>query len=155
MTKIPLDDEIHGLKEYLDLENMRLNGELSYAFIIDKSVQVDEVDIPPMLIQPFLENAIKHGITPKGNKGHIDVYMVKAGEYLQVDIIDDGIGIEQSLKKNHKGKVDDASLGMSITKERLAVLDKHGLAEHLSINELKDSIGRPIGTKLVLKIKIA
>jgi signal transduction histidine kinase len=154
MTKIPLDDEIRHLTEYLDLETMRLNDGLTYQFHLGQGVDVNEIDIPPMVIQPFLENAIKHGITPKGGQGHIDIYLILESAHLIVEIIDNGIGIEQSLQRKKTAEDKHPSLGVSIVQERLSILEGRPSDEQITIKEMHDEQGDPIGTKVVLRIKL-
>ena len=129
--KIPIKDEIETLELYMDLEKLRLNNKFDYQIITDEELDVQFEEIPPMLIQPYVENAIWHGISHKASKGTIKICFVLATEnLLKCEIIDDGVGREKAIeiKNSQRHQEKNKSLGMSITKDRLKI-----------INSLKDS----------------
>lgn len=88
---VPLSDEIEQLQLYLKLEQLRFP--FSYSLTVDKNIEPDAIEIPGMLIQPFVENAVKHGIAPRGT-GEIIIRLSLQDQLLTIDIIDDGSGIE-------------------------------------------------------------
>ena len=88
---VPLSDEIEQLQLYLKLEQLRFP--FSYSLTVDKNIEPDAIEIPGMLIQPFVENAVKHGIAPRGT-GEIIIRLSLQDQLLTIDIIDDGPGIE-------------------------------------------------------------
>ncbi|MCD6069249.1 MAG: signal transduction histidine kinase, LytS [Bacteroidetes bacterium] len=125
---ISLKDELDTLKLYLDLEIMRMGGTISYTFDIDPDLDLQNNFVPPLIIQPFVENAIWHGILPKGEKGRIEINLKKhSARLLHCTITDDGIGIEQSKKQKRSGI--HTSKGMKITEERLGLLNAVSAAE--------------------------
>ena len=129
--KIPIKDEIETLELYMDLEKLRLNNKFDYQIIIDEDLDIQFEEIPPMLLQPYVENAIWHGISHKESEGTIKIcFFLEHEDLLKCEIIDDGVGRKKALdiknaqSRNEKNK----SFGMSITKDRLEI-----------INSLKDS----------------
>nr|WP_255695637.1 histidine kinase [Pedobacter sp. MC2016-14] len=135
---ITLEEEIEYLTLYLSLEKKRFGDKLEYSFKIDEAIDVEETLIPSMLLQPFVENAIWHGIMPKENGGTVTVEItIENKNYLLIQIMDNGIGISNSLsaKKNtHKSK------GMSLTQERINLLNQIELNPiEISINQSGES----------------
>jgi len=154
---ISLDEEIDMLKLYLDLERMRFSNKFSYSIILDEGLDSSNLNIPTMVIQPFIENAIWHGLLPKESLDGILKIHFKENESNQdeilCEIIDNGIGrakseaIKSQLKKHH-------SKGINITRERLKRLSKLDLSEPFEIIDLVDQNGIAVGTKVVLHLPI-
>jgi LytS/YehU family sensor histidine kinase len=121
--KITIKDEIDILELYMDLEKLRLNNKFSYQIIVDENIDEQFEEIPPMLIQPYVENAIWHGISHKTGDGIIKVsFHLVEENLLKCEIEDDGVGRKKTGELNKKrGK--NTSLGMSITKERLEIIN--------------------------------
>ncbi|MFK7786674.1 MAG: tetratricopeptide repeat protein [Crocinitomicaceae bacterium] len=117
---VSIRDEIETLKLYLDIEMIRLDGKIDYRFDLDPNLDILNNFIPPLVIQPFVENAIWHGILPKegDEKGEVTVNISRhSGKLIRCSIIDNGIGISQSLSM--KTNTTHNSKGMSLTEERL------------------------------------
>lgn len=112
---ISLDQEIEALKLYLQIENLRLSKQFTYTIKMDKSIDPKFVSIPPLIIQPFIENSIWHGFVHKKEEGHIDLIIEKKADKLEIKIIDNGVGRMKSkeIEKNRERK---RSYGISITK---------------------------------------
>lgn len=119
---INLEEEIEYLNLYLSLEKNRFGEKLVYEIVVDNQIDKEETLIPSMLLQPYIENAIWHGIMPKEDGGEVKIAIIQKDEdYLWIKIIDNGVGIKNSLgSKNsaHKSK------GMSLTQERINLLNK-------------------------------
>ena len=81
---------------YLKLEHYRFRDQFDYDFVIDQSLDLDEIEIPPMLVQPYIENAIWHGLRYKEEKGHLQVEVAQNGSGIKISIEDDGIGRQAS-----------------------------------------------------------
>lgn len=119
---INLEEEINYLNLYLSLEKNRFGEKLVYEINIDPSIDKEETLIPSMLLQPYIENAIWHGIMPKDDGGSVAINITKKDkEYLWIKIIDNGIGIKNSLQTKNGQHL---SKGMSLTKERINLLNK-------------------------------
>lgn len=147
---VTINEDIEAIKLYLELEKMRFENKFDYEIIINESLDGDYDEIPPMLIQPYLENAILHGINPKNGKGHISIDMRIVNHFIRISITDDGIGREkakalQSLQPNSRHK----SLGMKITHDRLRIINSMH-SSHLSVNitDLYNEQREPTGTRV-------
>jgi len=131
---INLEEEVDYLNLYLSLEKNRFGEKFKYHISIDQQIDKEETFIPSMLLQPFIENAIWHGIMPKDEGGEVDINInLKEEGYLQINIIDNGIGIDNSLLQKKSGH---QSKGMDLTQERINLLNKiEAKPIHLSIKQ--------------------
>lgn len=121
---ITLAEEIDYLELYLSLEKKRFGQMLQYHIRINDKIDREETMVPSMILQPYIENAIWHGIMPKEEGGKIDIRIDFYGDhYLLIKIIDDGVGIDNSLKDKHHPH---QSKGMSLTSERINLLNQIG-----------------------------
>ncbi|MBC7743935.1 MAG: histidine kinase [Flavobacterium sp.] len=119
-TYITLEEELIYLKLYLSLEKLRFGEKMTYNITISESIDTEETMIPSMLIQPFVENAIWHGIMPKQDGGKILIDIQSDKTELSIQIIDDGMGIKNSIKNK---KSNHTSRGMQITNDRINLLN--------------------------------
>jgi ligand-binding sensor domain-containing protein len=150
---VSLKDELQALSYYLDIERLRFDNKFEYTINCDKEIDDDFVAIPPMFIQPYVENAILHGIMHKKDDGKItiDISEGKDGSTLIISIEDDGVGREYAMKKKQESGIQHKSRGMLITKERLAILnEQHKENVSVKIVDLKDQEGKAIGTKVII-----
>jgi LytS/YehU family sensor histidine kinase len=152
--KISLEEEIEAVTHYLELEKMRFKEKFDYDITIDDDIITSEIHLPPMLIQPYLENAIIHGLAQTRSKGRISLYYLLIGNYLVVTVTDNGIGIEQSKKLKEGTKALHKSVGMTITQKRLEMLDEDNRDNKVRVEEVKDRLGEVIGTKVEVKIRV-
>ncbi len=153
--KISLSDEIQILQDYLELEKMRFSNRFSYGFDIDPSLDTDAVRVPPMITQPFVENSIHHGFNSMQEEGQIKVDIRPEGELLLITIVDNGVGfnafkLNESLKHTGLHK----SLGIKIMQRRLQLLDLNTKENALSIQELISDVGKVLGTKVEIRLKM-
>jgi ligand-binding sensor domain-containing protein len=150
---IPIADELKALRYYLDIERLRFSNKFDFSFIIDPIIDTDFMEIPPMIIQPYIENAILHGILNKKEKGHIKIEMIVKGNSLLCIVEDDGIGREKAAEIKAKSDLQHKSRGMLITQKRLELLNKQN-KEQMSVDiiDLKDSNGYATGTRVELMI---
>lgn len=119
---INLEEEIEYLNLYLKLEKNRFGDKLAYQITIDETIDMEETLVPSMLLQPYIENAIWHGIMPKEGGGEISIHIEQKDEdYLWIKILDDGVGILNSLAEKNS---EHQSKGMSLTQERINLLNK-------------------------------
>ncbi len=154
VTKVPLEDDLASLKNYLELEQMRFKGGFDFQIKVADEIDTAEVTIPPMLIQPFVENAIVHGLANKEGNGKIDIDFQRKNDKLFITVTDNGIGIETSKKLKAGIASSHKSVGMTITKHRLEMLSGNGENGNVKIEELKDELGNVTGTKVSLNIPI-
>ncbi len=120
--RISLRDEVDFLKNYLELQKLRFGDKLNYVLTLDPKLDVDMVVSPVMLVQPFIENAIEHGIFYKEGNGFLSVKIFQSVNSLIYEIEDDGIGLEGSRKIKNTHVMTHKSLAIELTKERLEVL---------------------------------
>jgi sensor histidine kinase YesM len=151
-SNVKLAEEIACLRAYTELENMRF--EKNFDFTIDvneKEIDLENAQIPPMIIQPYVENAIRHGLLNKETKGKLSISFKKEENQLVCIIEDDGVGREAAA--NLKARPLHQSLGMQITEERIALAnDIAGNANHeAQIIDLHDATGIAIGTKVEIR----
>jgi ligand-binding sensor domain-containing protein len=150
---IPVENEVEILENYLELERLSTNNKFDFDIRISKSIQADFIEIPPMLIQPFVENAIIHGIKKKDGKGHISVEFSSAENIVICQITDDGIGRQKADTLNKQLTSKHKSTGISVTQKRLDQFKIQGKTDAgVNIEDLKDSEGNALGTKVVLSI---
>jgi tetratricopeptide (TPR) repeat protein len=150
--EITLFDEMETCKLYTQLESMRFGKKFSYHFNIDETIDLKSVQVPALIIQPFIENAIWHGIMPKEEGGSLSVSISRSEEKVACIIDDDGIGREMS--KQNKFKVEQSthqSKGVHLTQSRLDLnnsLNQRNAS--LEIIDKKDADGKSSGTKIIL-----
>ena len=118
--EILLSEDISLLKTYLDIEQKRFNNKFSYTINIDNNIDPEDILVPPMILQPFIENSIIHGLSLK-DQGHITIEFKEQNNMLTCSIDDDGIGRKQSSLQSSASK---KSLGMAITKSRIEIINK-------------------------------
>ena len=153
---ISLEDEIAFLTRYLELEKIRFANSFVYKFELSQDLKEYTVYIPPMLIQPILENAIKHGLAPKNGSGHLLVRLDMQGDLLYCAVDDDGIGWEHanSIKSGRLAKHESTAL--SVIKERLQIIKSfNGSVGKLEIiDKFKSGFGNKEGTLVEILIPI-
>ncbi len=154
---VTLTEELERLELYLTLEHMRFKNKFSYEIAVDSTISTDAVKIPSMLLQPYVENSIWHGILPMEQPGKITVNVASTnGDDLTFTIIDNGIGINTSLENKSKHQQDHISKGMDITSGRINLLQKM-TNQNIYINgplEIKDDNNNSAGTKVEIVLPI-
>jgi len=149
---IPLSKELELLEVYVKLEHSRFPEKFDYELIIDKNVDVDSFQIPPMLLQPYIENAIWHGLRYKDEKGKLSIHLTqKTKESVEIVISDNGIGRKKSSQLKTQNQKKQKSKGMGNIKKRVAILNdmyKDKVDVHISDLETDGT-----GTKVTLTLK--
>lgn len=142
-----LREEIERLELYLRLEHMRFKDKFEYSISVDPALQQDKIKVPAMLVQPFLENSIWHGLLPKEGQGKVEVKVELNDAHLVWTIKDNGIGIENSLR-NKTGTDEHISRGMEITTDRIELIRKMTgkNVELIGPKQVNDQQGRSVGT---------
>ena len=154
---ITLDKEIKMLELYLDLQYVRFEEKFKYSIEIDPEIAPEMVNIPPMLAQPFIENALEHGIMHKEEPGNIKISFKEDGDMLIFEVSDDGVGREKAKEIESKNITikKHVSLATTITQERLENINKSLKRNEkikLTITDLKDESGLATGTKVTFCI---
>jgi ligand-binding sensor domain-containing protein len=153
---VTVGEDLEALKLYLELEQMRFEEKFDYEIFIDPSVDVDYDIMPPLLTQPYVENAILHGLNPKQEKGKLTISLTSKDNFIICTIVDNGIGREKAaeIKRTMPG-TKHKSLGMKITEDRLRILNEVNNSKlSVTISDLKDNAGKALGTKVELYIPI-
>jgi tetratricopeptide (TPR) repeat protein len=149
---IPIDKEIESLQNYLELEQLRFHNK--FDFSIESSDKVEfNMGLPPLLIQPFVENAILHGVVPQEKKGLIAVNFDVQNGQLICTIQDDGIGISGSKQLKENSVTAHKSMALEITRKRLEIMESATLkSAEIDISEIENNGGT--GTKVTLRLPI-
>ncbi len=116
---VPLEEELEGLQLYMKLEKLRFGDKLTCSLHGMEELQQYDISIPPMLLQPYVENAVIHGILPKEKGGHIDISLRAIGKHFEVEIRDNGIGMKAAAGRKREGH---ESLALKMNEERLSIL---------------------------------
>jgi LytS/YehU family sensor histidine kinase len=140
--KILLSEEIELLTNYIELEQLRLNNAFSYELRISEDLDIEEIEIPPMMIQPFVENAIKHGLNSIEN-GLLLLEIEEKANYIHFVVSDNGKGID----KNKKDSSNHMSMALGIINERAGIL-KQKLKKDVSIKYISVEKGTKVEVKL-------
>ncbi len=155
-TSIPLSDELNALNLYLELESIRFKDRFEYEIRVDEEIDTLMYKVPAMLIQPYVENSISHGLMPKADKkGSVKIDIKLENEYLLCTIEDNGIG--RDAARENSGKRDDNhnSLGTRITSSRLDLVNAmYGTSLRTVYTDLKNENGEPAGTRVEIHIPI-
>jgi LytS/YehU family sensor histidine kinase len=150
---VSLESELEALKIYLELEALHIEQGFSFNINVTSSLGIKDLMIPPLIIQPYTENAIWHGLMHKDQPGHLNINVVEQGDQLCIQIRDDGIGREMSQLLKEKSKRKHESLGLKITNQRIALLDSTDkIRSEVTIQDLTHPGGNPAGTEVVINI---
>ncbi|MFK7781535.1 two-component regulator propeller domain-containing protein [Psychroserpens sp.] len=147
--KISLDQEIKTIKHYIEVERLMAEEPFEYVITLNTDLDTEEILIPPMLIQPFIENAIRHGILKGPRKGKLKIQFDTTEDTLKVTIEDNGIGIYKSQQQ--KPKTDHQSMALKVTRERLESISGKGALE---VREIKQKDGTIEGTTIIFIIPL-
>ena len=152
---ITLKDELKALTYYMDLEKLRFDNKFDYLITRDPSIDEEFVEIPPMLFQPYVENAIIHGFVNSPNPGLLDISLKRLSPGTLLCIIqDNGIGREKAIEIREKSGIKRQPRGMSITQERIEIFNKQSRQNFsVRIIDLKDEQGEPSGTRVEFTIQ--
>lgn len=154
-TSVPLSDELIALNLYLELESIRFKDKFEYRINIDEDIDPIMYKVPTMLIQPYVENSICHGIMPLEGKGIITIELKLNENYILCTIEDNGIGREAARERNLRREGNHNSLGTQITKSRLDLVNElYGTSLKTIYTDLKNENGESAGTRVEIHIPI-
>ncbi|OQP53156.1 hypothetical protein A4D02_22425 [Niastella koreensis] len=152
---IPLESELEALELYLELEALRFNHHFDYKINVEREIDTSVVKVPPLIIQPYAENAIWHGLMHKAEKGLLEIEIVQQEDKLLCKITDNGIGREKAMELKSKSAVAHKSMGMRITADRIAILQQKKQKDcYFAVNDLILPDGSVAGTEVLLKIPL-
>ena len=153
-SKISLDREIDALKLYIHLEHMRFENKFDYQIDVDPDVPLDEIDVPPLILQPYVENAIWHGLMHKKERGKLNIHFMRKGSKLKCEIMDNGIGRKQAERLKSKTATKTKSMGMKITSDRITQNVINGERAQIEVIDLYNEDKSSNGTKVVLHFPV-
>ncbi|QDO93019.1 tetratricopeptide repeat protein [Formosa sediminum] len=155
--EMTLEDELDTMQLYINIENIRFEDEIQFNIHVPENIDTKLIKVPSLILQPFLENALWHGLSSKKHDRKIDLYVSRKGEdYINISIIDNGIGRIEADKINSLKILKRKSVGIAITKARLANFSKRFAKDYkFEIEDLYNEKDRPKGTKVILQIPIS
>jgi LytS/YehU family sensor histidine kinase len=152
---ITLESELESLGLYLEMESLRFNYHFAYKISVPKDLDIEVLKVPPLIIQPYAENAIWHGLMHKEEKGQLDIEAWEEDRYLYFKITDNGIGRKQAAASASKSSTKHQSMGLRITADRITMLQNtNGNGQPITINDLVNPDSSPAGTEIIIKIPV-
>ncbi len=149
---IPFQKEIELLGLYVKLEHNRFKDKFDYTIHVDKNIDLESYAIPPMLLQPYIENAIWHGLRYKKEKGILNISIARKDENsITITVQDNGIGRKRSMEMKTKNQLKQKSKGMSTIKNRIAILND--MYQDKIAVDITDAFADGTGTKVTLTLK--
>ena len=147
---VTLKEEIEVLKLYVELESIRFKESFRYEIVCDEDIDVEEVKIPTLLIQPFVENAIWHGLMHKEGDRVLKVQFFEEKEFIQCVVEDNGIGRQKAKEMKITTGQDKkhTSKGIQVSEERLRSMQCNGTSGSIEIKDLMDGSDKPSGTRI-------
>ncbi len=145
--QVSLEEEVKMLDNYLALEQLRFKGTFEYSIGIDEQLDLRETMLPPLIVQPYVENAVLHGIREKEKNGRIAITFRQADGYLVIHVYDNGSGLHQQRDGSDK-----TSLGGSITGRRLELMQLNNLYQAIGVEYLVPAIGT--GTLVSIRLPL-
>lgn len=154
--RVTLQNELETLRLYMELEAMRFKHKLSFRIDVDATIDGQFMEIPPLLIQPYVENAIWHGLMHKPEGGTVWIHVKQPDDsLLHVTITDDGVGRSRAADLKSKSASHRKSFGLKMTSERIALVNQlYQTNTQVTIEDLVDVDGQPAGTEVVIQIPI-
>ena len=154
-TAVPLIDELNAVELYLELESIRFKNKFDYDIKLDEEIDTLMNKIPTMLIQPYVENAICHGLMHREDKGFLSIEIKLKPDHLSCIIIDNGIGREAAMEISKMKENNHSPLGTKITESRIDLINiLYGSSLKTIYSDLKNDEGIAIGTKVEIQIPI-
>ncbi len=150
---ISLEQEISTIENYLELQKIRFPEKFEYSIDIDEMIDTESTSLPPMLLQPFIENSIEHGFKHKEGKGKISISFTSGNDMILIELKDDGIGRKKAQEIQYEQNKGHRSLATAITMERIKLLNKKLKKKiTLRIDDLNNGLNTPAGTRVVIEI---
>jgi LytS/YehU family sensor histidine kinase len=152
--RITLAEEVVALKLYLEIEKARFSNDFEFSIVVDEQLDAELVRIPSMIVQPYVENAIKHGLLHSKQDKKLSILFEKT-EQLQITIDDNGIGRKRSAELNQLRKDRHQPFSTEANQKRIELLNK-GNKNPLGVHiiDKTDDQGRPVGTTVIIRIPI-
>ncbi len=149
-----LQDEINTIKMYVAIENTRFSNQIDFEIDVEDQLNLQQIKIPPLFTQPFIENALWHGLSPKEGDKKLTIRIYSKNDtHLVIEITDNGIGRKKAQEIKAGRTFKRASVGIKLSEERLKHFSKNYKYSHqLKFVDLYDENGEPAGTKVIIEI---
>ena len=152
---ISLESELESLGLYLEMEALRFNYHFDYKISVPKDLDIEILKVPPLIIQPYVENAIWHGLMHKEEKGQLNIDISEEKGHLYFKITDNGIGRKKASELASKSATKHKSMGLRITAHRIAIMqNSNGMESPVKINDLAEPDGTAAGTEVIIKMPV-
>jgi LytS/YehU family sensor histidine kinase len=153
---VTLENELQALGLYLELEAVRFDNQFDYSILVAEEVDTSVIKVPPLIFQPYAENAIWHGLMHKEDKGLLEIQVSKENNLLICSIRDNGVGRLRAKEFNSKSASQHKSMGMKITAGRIEMLKaNNNVQANVSIRDLVLADGTAGGTEVIIKIPVS
>ncbi|MGM9511452.1 tetratricopeptide repeat protein [Larkinella sp. GY13] len=155
--EISLTSELATIRSYIELEELRFKGKINYRIDVDESIDPEDTYIPSMILQPFVENAIWHGLMHRvsNEPGTIAISVANQREHLTCLIEDNGVGRGKSTALNEQSVIKNKSMGLKITEERLRFLNHGAASQLIYFTDLMNAFNQPAGTRVEIRIPVS
>jgi len=152
---ITLEEELNALKLYLELEMLRFDHRFSFRLKIEEDVDISMIKVPPLIVQPFVENAVWHGLMPKESTGLLEIEITEEANTLVVKVSDDGVGRVKTKPDQNDHVKNHRSLGIEMTTQRIKMMyiEPQSISP-VAINDLTDADGQAAGTEVIIILPI-
>ncbi len=152
LKEISLAEELETVELYMNIENIRFSNEINFTVNIDEDIDPNNIKIPSLILQPFLENSLWHGLSTKEGEKQIRLQVSKQNDYfIKISIVDNGVGRDASERIKKSKLLKRKSVGIDITKERLSNFSKdYQNSFEVEISDLYDENKKSLGTKVSL-----
>lgn len=148
---VALDKELDALRLYIEMEALRFNNRFTYTITVDADVALEHIEVPPMLLQPYVENAIWHGLMHLETTGKLTIHVFNKGNNLGVVIEDNGIGRAKAAELKSKSATEQKSHGLKITAARIDIINQlYNTHNEVFITDLLNEQGKACGTRVEL-----
>jgi hypothetical protein len=154
--EITLEEELDYLKNYLDIEKTRLEGAFDWVVQVDKAVDPAEYYIPPMILQPFVENSVRHGLRFRKDKnGVVTISVKRVGDHLECILEDNGVGRKAAMQYKSISPINYQSKGLSLTADRITMFNQeHAQKITMQIDDLEDDRQNALGTRVTISFPV-
>lgn len=152
--EISLEDELDTMQLYMNIENIRFSNDINFTINVEPGINISTIKVPSLILQPFLENSLWHGLSSKKEDKQIELRVYKVdNDFINVSITDNGIGRKASEQINHGRVLKRKSVGLAITKARLSNFSKGFTTDYkMDIEDLYDAHENSLGTRVVVQI---
>jgi len=154
--EITLEEELDYLNNYLDIEKTRLEDAFDWVVHVDKAVDPAEYYIPPMILQPFVENSVRHGLRFRKDKnGVVTISVKRVGDHLECILEDNGVGRKAAMQYKSISPINYQSKGLSLTADRITMFNQeHAQKITMQIDDLEDERNNALGTRVTISFPV-